>query len=52
MWSVVLMGVGGILAGGGISFMQQRKPKWLSVSFFVLAAMALLAAFLLTLPGN
>ncbi|MDP5227869.1 MULTISPECIES: hypothetical protein [Arthrobacter] len=48
MWSVLLMGLGGLLAGGGISFIQQKKPRWLVIAFFVLAAMSLLAAFLLT----
>ncbi|MDJ0459368.1 hypothetical protein PUN71_019360 [Arthrobacter sp. NQ7] len=52
MWSVLLMGLAGILIGGGISFRQQRKPLWTQVAFYVLAAMALLAAYLLTLPAN
>lgn len=50
MWSVVLMGLGGLLIGGALSFRQQGKPLWTQVSFYVLAAMALLAAYLLTLP--
>jgi hypothetical protein len=52
MWSVVLMGAAGLLAGGAIAFHQQKKPRWTSVAFAILAAMALLAAYLLTLPGN
>ncbi|HKU34698.1 MAG TPA: hypothetical protein VJP90_04035 [Paenarthrobacter sp.] len=52
MWSVVLMGLAGLLVGGGISFHQQKKPLWISISFYVLAGMSLLAAYLLTLPGN
>ncbi|MFP5313038.1 MAG: hypothetical protein ACLGH7_11665 [Actinomycetes bacterium] len=52
MWSVLLMGLAGILIGGAISFRQQHKPLWLQVVFYVLAGMSLLAAFLLTLPAN
>lgn len=52
MWSIVLMGLAGLLVGGGISFHQQKKPLWVSLSFYVLAAMSLLAAYLLTLPGK
>ncbi len=51
MWSVLLMGLGGLLVGGAISFHQQKKPRWVSVSFVSLAAMSLVAAYLLTLPG-
>ncbi|WP_422758709.1 hypothetical protein [Paenarthrobacter sp. C1] len=49
---MILMGLAGLLVGGGISFHQQKKPRWVSISFFVLAGMSLLAAYLLTLPGN
>jgi hypothetical protein len=52
MWSVLLMGLAGLLIGGGISFRQQRKPAWTQVAFYILAAMALLAAYLLTLPAG
>jgi len=52
MWSVLLMGLAGLLIGGGISFRQQRKPLWTQVSFYVLAGMALLAAYLLTLSAD
>ncbi|MEZ2391044.1 hypothetical protein AB6813_16160 [bacterium RCC_150] len=52
MWSVIFMGLGGLLVGGGISFHQQKRPAWVSISFYVLAAMALVAAYLFTLPGK
>ncbi|MCY0904742.1 hypothetical protein [Arthrobacter sp. H14-L1] len=52
MWSVILMGLAGLLAGGAIAFHQQKKPRWTVFSFAGLAVMALLAAFLLTLPGK
>jgi hypothetical protein len=52
MWSVVLMGLGGLLVGGALSFRQQRKPLWIQIGFCVLAAMSLLAAYLLTFPGK
>ncbi len=52
MWSVVLMGLAGLLIGGAIAYYQQKKPRWIPVSFAVLAVMSLLAAYLLTLPGN
>ena len=52
MWSIVLMGLGGLLVGGALSFRQQRKPLWIQIGFCVLAAMSLLAAYLLTLPGK
>ncbi|MHA7276621.1 hypothetical protein [Arthrobacter sp. HLT1-21] len=49
MWSIVLMGLSGLLIGGAISFRRQELPKALIISFWVLAGMALLAAYLLTL---
>jgi hypothetical protein len=49
MWSLVLMGLAGQLAGGAISFRSQKLPAFLVVLFWVLAAMSLLAAYLLTL---
>ena len=52
MWSILLMGLAGLLVGGGLSFRQQRKPLWIQIGFCVLAAMSLLAAYLLTLPGK
>ena len=48
MWSVVLMGVAGLLAGGAISFRRQSLPRFISISFWVLAGMSLLGAYLLT----
>ncbi|WP_200948008.1 hypothetical protein [Arthrobacter sp. Soil763] len=52
MWSIVLMGLAGLLVGGALSFRQQKSPLWIQVVFYLLAAMALLAAYLLTLPGK
>lgn len=46
------MGLAGLLVGGGVSFHQQKKPRWVSISFYMLAGMSLLAAYLLTLPAN
>jgi len=51
VWSVVLMGLAGLLVGGGLSFRQQKSPRWVQAVFYVLAGMALLAAYLLTLPA-
>ncbi|WP_427017020.1 hypothetical protein ACQCSX_20370 [Pseudarthrobacter sp. P1] len=51
MWSVVLMGLAGLLIGGAYTFFQQKKPRWIPISFALLAAMALVAAYLLTLPA-
>ena len=51
MWSIVLMGLAGLLVGGALSFRQQHKPLWTQVSFYALAGMSLLAAYLLTLPA-
>lgn len=52
MWSIVLMGIAGLLVGGALAFRQQGKPLWTQVSFYALAGMALLAAYLLTLPAT
>ncbi|GAB12526.1 hypothetical protein [Arthrobacter globiformis] len=52
MWSILLTGLAGLLVGGGLSFGQQHKPLWIQIGFYVLAAMSLLAAYLLTLPGK
>lgn len=52
MWSLVLMGVAGLLVGGAISFRQQKSPLWVQVVFYILAGMSLLAAYLLTLPAS
>lgn len=51
MWSLVLMGLAGLLVGGALSFRQQKSPLWVQIVFCILAGMSLLAAYLLTLPG-
>ncbi|WP_168709369.1 hypothetical protein [Arthrobacter sp. PAMC25564] len=51
MWSLVLMGLAGLLVGGGLSFRQQKSPVWVQIVFYLLAGMSLLAAYLLTLPA-
>lgn len=43
------MGLAGLLIGGAVSFHRQQMPKALIIGFAVLAAMALFAAYLLTL---
>lgn len=48
MGSILLMGLAGLLIGGAISFRRQQLPRALSVGFWVLAGLALLAAYLLT----
>lgn len=52
MWTVALMGLAGLLAGGAISFRRQERPKALIVSFWVLAGMAVAAGWLLTLTAS
>lgn len=52
MWSIVLMGLAGLLVGGALSFRQQGRPLWTQAGFYILAGMSLLAAYLLTLPGS
>jgi len=42
------MGVAGLLIGGAISFRRQGLPRFISISFWVLAGMSLLGAYLLT----
>ncbi|MCC9175906.1 hypothetical protein [Arthrobacter sp. zg-Y179] len=49
MWSVVLMGLAGLLIGGAVSFRSQGMSKIIVISFWVLAGLALLGAYLLTL---
>lgn len=49
MYSLLLMGLGGLLIGGAITFWQQKTARWIPISFVVLAVMSLLAAYLLTL---
>ena len=51
MWSIVLMGLAGLLAGGALSFRQQKKPRWTQIAFWALAGMSLLAAYLLGVPA-
>ncbi|MBT2530562.1 hypothetical protein J7E83_00185 [Arthrobacter sp. ISL-48] len=46
------MGLAGLLVGGALSFRQQHNPLWTQIGFYVLAGMSLLAAYLLTFPGN
>lgn len=48
MGSILLMGLAGLLVGGAISFRRQHLPKALSAGFWILAGLALLAAYLLT----
>jgi hypothetical protein len=45
------MGLAGLLVGGAWSFRQQKAPLWIQIAFYALAGMALLAAYLLTLPA-
>ncbi|HET6241108.1 MAG TPA: hypothetical protein VFD99_03860 [Arthrobacter sp.] len=52
MWSIVLMGLAGLLVGGALSFRQQKSPRWIPIVFYILAGLSLLAAYLLTLPGS
>ncbi len=52
MGSVILMGVAGLLIGGAVSFHRQGLPRAFVISFGVLAVMALVAAYLLTLSPN
>ncbi|HXD29191.1 MAG TPA: hypothetical protein VN621_10600 [Arthrobacter sp.] len=49
MWSIVLMALGGVLAGGALSLRQQKAHISWIISTWVLAGMALLAAYVLTL---
>lgn len=46
---IVLVGLAGLLIGGAIAFWQQKTPRWVPVSFGVLAVLSLLAAYLLNL---
>ncbi|MDO5752165.1 MULTISPECIES: hypothetical protein [unclassified Arthrobacter] len=48
MWSLLLMGLAGLLIGGAYTFYQQKTARWIPVSFLFLAAMSLVAAFLFT----
>ena len=47
MWSILLMGLAGLLIGGAISFRRQGMSRIITVSFWVLAGLSLLGAYLL-----
>ncbi|MFL4473975.1 hypothetical protein ACIPVK_08255 [Paeniglutamicibacter sp. MACA_103] len=49
MWSIVLMGVAGLLAGGALSLRQQRAHISWIIAAWALAGAALFCAYLLTL---
>jgi hypothetical protein len=49
--SVIMMGLSGLLIGGAISFRSQGLPKALTISFWILAGLALVAAYLFTLDA-
>ena len=51
MWSIVLMGLAGLLVGGATVLPAAEKPLWMQIVFYILAGMSLLAAYLLTLPA-
>ncbi len=46
------MGVAGLLIGGALSLRGQDFPRWVWIAFLTLAGLSLLAAYLLTLPGE
>ena len=47
MWSIILMGLAGLLIGGAISFQRQGVNRLISISFWVLAGLSLFGAYLL-----
>ncbi|GAB3754543.1 hypothetical protein GCM10027591_03400 [Zhihengliuella somnathii] len=49
MWSILLMALGGLLAGGALSLRQQKAHVSWIVAAWVLAGLSLLAAYVLTL---
>ncbi|GAA1358982.1 hypothetical protein GCM10009596_13640 [Arthrobacter rhombi] len=49
MWSILLMALGGVLAGGALSLRQQKAHISWIITVWVLAGMSLLAAYILTL---
>jgi hypothetical protein len=49
MWSILLMGLAGVLAGGALSLRQQKAHKSWIVMCWILAGMSLLAAYVVTL---
>ncbi|WP_165788152.1 hypothetical protein [Arthrobacter glacialis] len=48
MWSLLLMGLAGLLIGGAYTFYQQKTARWIPISFAVLAVMSLVAAYMFT----
>ncbi|MGL3807963.1 hypothetical protein ACSYDW_17940 [Paeniglutamicibacter sp. R2-26] len=48
MWTILLMALAGLLAGGALSLRQQRAHLSWIIACWVLAGMALLAGYLLT----
>ncbi|MDO5743086.1 MAG: hypothetical protein Q4P23_01350 [Micrococcaceae bacterium] len=49
MWSIILMGVAGILGGGALSLRQQRAHISWVIAAWALAGVALFGAYVLTL---
>lgn len=49
MYSLLLMALAGLLIGGAYTFYHQKTPRWIPISFAALAAMSLIAAYMLTL---
>lgn len=49
MYSLLLMALAGLLIGGAYTFYQQKTARWIPISFAALAAMSLIAAYMLTL---
>lgn len=52
MISLLLMGLGGLMIGGVIAFWQQKVPRWVPVSFALIAVLAFVAAYLFTLNAK
>ncbi|HIW47415.1 MAG TPA: hypothetical protein H9884_11025 [Candidatus Yaniella excrementigallinarum] len=48
-WSTLLLALGGILLGGSWSLHRQKAPIWVRITFVILAALAIIAAFV-TVP--
>ncbi|MGJ9401815.1 hypothetical protein [Arthrobacter sp. KK5.5] len=51
MWSILLMALAGILAGGALSLRQQKAHVSWTITCWVLAGLSLLAAYALTLAS-
>ncbi|MDD0857428.1 hypothetical protein NHF46_05880 [Arthrobacter alpinus] len=49
MYSLLLMALAGLLIGGCYTFYQQKAARWIPICFAALAAMSLVAAYMLTL---